>query len=455
MDNKIYTKMKKRNLFIVAFIICNAANLQAQESNLMLKEYISAALNNKANIKALKIQSEIEALKTSQFKSNYLPQLTVAYDNIYNPIIRSSIVPVGKFNPIPTDEVRAIKFGTNWQQNAGINVFQPLFNATINSKIAESKIQEKIKQTDVKIANEEIVFEVSKTYINAFVKQQQVKENATDTLRTFQNLSLLKNRFTSGKILKTEVNRAQINHNNSVEIFKSTITSWVQEKIYLGFLTGFKYDQIAINENDTAINEQNLDWINSESQKESIAAIEQLNNKIDLSKIQQKSENSKRKPTVGINGYIGADQFQNNFNPFANNSWYGNSFVGLSVRLPILLSENTSNKKNQLELQMKSYSLQKDEIINEVEKNKAIALNEISKLKSEYKTTLSNVNLYKESLQIVQERLKQGKATAYEVTNEELEFQKENQKLTTRKSAMWLQWLVVLKSSGLLNKLYN
>ena len=140
--------MKKRNLFIVAFIICNAANLLAQESNLMLKDYINASLNNKANIKALKIQSEIEALKTSQFKSNYLPQLTVAYDNIYNPIIRSSIVPVGKFNPIPTDEVRAIKFGTNWQQNAGINVFQPLFNATINSKIAESKIQEKIKQTD-------------------------------------------------------------------------------------------------------------------------------------------------------------------------------------------------------------------------------------------------------------------------------------------------------------------
>ena len=138
-----------------------------------------------------------------------------------------------------------------------------------------------------------------------------------------------------------------------------------------------------------------------------------------------------------------------------NATWFGNSFVGLSVRLPILLNENIGNKKNQLQLQSKSLSLQKEEILNEIEKDKSIALNEINKLKSEYKTTSLNANLYKESLNIIQERFKEGKATVNDVTNEELEFQKENQKLTTRKSAMWLQWLVVLKSSGQLNKLYN
>ena len=447
--------MKNKHTFILLLLLINMSNLFAQNNNLMLKDYINSALKNKQNIMALKVQSEIEALKTSQFKSNYLPQLTVAYDNIYNPIIRTNIVPVGKFNPIPTDEVRAVKFGTNWQQNVGINLFQPLFNATINSKIKESKLQEKIAQTDVKIANEEIIFEVSKTYINALVKQQQIKENAIDTLRTYQNLDFVKNRFSAGRILKTEVNRAQINHNNSVEICKSAVTNWVQEKIYLGFLTGLQYDKIYINENDAALNEQNLEWINSESQKESIARIEQFNNKIDLSKILQKSENSKRKPIVGINGYLGADQFENNFNPLGNAAWFGNSFVGLSVRVPILLNENIGNKKNQLQLQSKSLSLQKEEILNEIEKYKSIAINEINKFKSEYKTTLLNVNLYKESLNIIQERFKEGKATVNDVTNEELEFQKENQKLSTRKSAMWLQWLVVLKSSGQLNKLYN
>ena len=447
--------MKNKFFIILTFIFFNTTSLVAQENKLMLKDYIKLALENKQNIKALKIQSEIEVLKTSQFKSNYLPQLTVAYDNIYNPIIRTNIVPVGKFNPVPTDEVRAVKFGTNWQQSVGLSLFQPLFNATINSKIKESKLQEKIAQTDVKIANEEIVFEVSRTYINALVKQQQVKENAIDTLRTYQNLDFVKDRFFDGKILKTEVNRALINHNNSVEICKSAITSWVQEKIYLGFLTGLQYDKIYINENDTALNEQNLEWINAESQKETIAAIEQLNNKIDLTKIQQKSENSKRKPIVGINGYLGGDQFENSFNQFSKNTIYGNSFVGLSVRLPILLNENIGNKKNQLQLQSKSFNLQKEQISSELEKNKSIAISELEKLKWELKNTTSNLILYKESLNIIQERFKEGKATTFDVTNEESEFQKENQKLITRKSAMWLQWLEILKNSGQLNKLYN
>ena len=446
--------MKSKYLFIIAFVAFNTASLSAQQSKLMLKDYINAALNNKPNIMALKVQTEIEALKTAQLDANFWPQVALSYDNIYSPIVRSSIVPVGKFSPIPTDEVRAIKFGTNFQQNLGVKAFQPLYDATVKSRIAESKIVEKLKQTDVKIATEELVFEVSQTYIKAFIKQQEAKENVADTNRTFKNLMLLKEKFANGKILKTEVNKAQINHNNASEFYRNTAISLMGEKIYLGFLTGKKSEDIFINENDEALNEANLNWVNDASKSDALASIEQLNNNIDLTKQQINSEKSKYKPTVGLNGYLGVDQFSQNFNPFEKNSWFGNAFLGVAVKLPILLPENKANKSSQYQLQIKNYDLQKSEITREVEKNKAMALNEISKIKAEYENTLANVNLYKEDLLIIQERLKQGKATTFDLENEELELQKENQKLNSRKSKMWLQWLVVLKSNGSLGKLY-
>lgn len=447
--------MKNKKRTITAIAILYTASLFAQQNNFTLKNYIIDAIKNKSNIASLNMLSEIEALKTAQLNAGFLPQVSLAYDVIYNPIIRSSIVPVGKFNPTPTDEVRAIKFGTNFQQSLGVQAYQPIIDATIKSKIAESKIQQKIKLTDIKVATEELVYEVSKTYINGYVKQQEAKENARDTNRTLQNLLLVKAKFDEGKILKTEVNKAQINHNNAVEIYRNTFIALTQEKIYLAFLTNKKVEQILINDNDEALKEANLNWVKDINQTDSLANIEQLNNNIDFTKQLINSEKTKYKATIGLNGYLGVDQFTRNMNPLASSSWFGNSFVGVSVKLPILLSENKANKTSQYQLQIKNYSLQKNEIIREAETNKLIALNEIDNIKAAYDNAKANADLYKETLYILQERLKEGQITNYEVNIEAQAYQKEIEKLTTIKAALWLQWLNILKSNGLLKKLYN
>jgi len=44
----------------------------------------------------------------------YLPDLSLNYNYRYNAIIPTQIIPVGQFNPVPTDEKRPIKFGTPW-----------------------------------------------------------------------------------------------------------------------------------------------------------------------------------------------------------------------------------------------------------------------------------------------------------------------------------------------------
>lgn len=182
--------------------------LFGQDSTITLKECVEKALENKANIKAAKTELIIANLQNNAAKGKYLPQISLMHEYRYNPIIPSQMVPVGQFSPVPTDETRAIQFGTNWQQNAGISLYQPIVDMSIQSSLAESKINEKIKNADLKVAEDALKYEVLKSFNRILIGETQKQVLITDTLRTLQSLTLIKDRYTAGKVLKTELNKA-------------------------------------------------------------------------------------------------------------------------------------------------------------------------------------------------------------------------------------------------------
>ena len=118
----------KRILIIINLVI--SQTLMAQ---ITLKECIETGLVNQPNINRAKSDVLLTKLQSVAVKAAYLPQISIAYDYRYNTIIPTQVVPVGQFNPIPTDETRGIQFGTPWQQNAGISVYQDRKSTRLNS----------------------------------------------------------------------------------------------------------------------------------------------------------------------------------------------------------------------------------------------------------------------------------------------------------------------------------
>lgn len=437
--------------FLFAFATFAAV---AQNKTYSLKECIQLALKNKSNILSLKADVATDSLNVQQQKAKRLPQISLAYDYLYNPIIRTNVVPVGQFAQIPTDVTRAIQFGTKFQQSAGIQVLQPIFNANIKSKIAETNLMFRMKQAELNTANDELIFEVSSTFVTVLLKQQQLKEAKIDSTKTYETLKNAINKFKNGKILKTEVNKSQINHNNAVFGFKQLMTEVTKEKIYLGFLTNLLETSFDIADKDSVLSQQNLNWISEKPSEEKLSKIQEVNSRIDLAKLQMKNEKTKYYPILNATGFLGADQFSNQLAPLQQNSWFGNSFVGLSARLPILIGENPKNKKSQYQYQIKSFNSQKDDLMKLADKNRQIALQEIAILKNENQLNLTNSELIKENLTILKERLKAGLETANTINIEELEYLKSQQKLYNSESKIWNYWLVYLKNAGLLQKLY-
>lgn len=407
----------KKILIIISLIS------QSALAQVTLKECVENGLANKATIKSANTEVALANLKSIEAKGKYLPQISLAYEYRYNPIIATQVVPVGQFNPVPTDETRGIRFGTNWQQNAGVTVYQPIIDLTLKNRIKESKLNESLSNTDLKKAEEDLQFEIVKTYSNALNYAYQVDEAIADTLRSFESLSIVAARYKEGKVLKTELNNSLVNHNSNLRNFKIATASLIKEKIFLHYLTGISLERL-LDEKLAEIPGNILNTNEATLQIESTVDFQRLLLEENLINQQIKTDRKKYSPTIGLQGFLGANQFSQDFAPFLTNSWFGNSYVGLSVKLPVFAADQSFNSDKQLKTQLVILNTRKDEL--KAEKNKdLLQLNtDIKRLTEEISFIEDNVTLLKENVTLYRERVLNGQFAATELNVQEAELQK-------------------------------
>jgi outer membrane protein len=443
--------MKTITPYIIFFILISLSNsLSGQEIKLIT--CIDSALANRGNIKAVRTDIEIAKLQTSSAYQKYLPDLSLSYNYRYNSIIPTQIIPIGQFNQIPTDEKRPIKFGTNWQQNSGLNLYQPIIDFSIKSRVAESRINEKLKNTDAAAAERDLKLEVIKSFTNIWLMEEQLRSAALDTLRTSRTKELFMVKSKEGKVLKTEVNKAILTHNNALSIYVAASSSLTREKIYMGFLTGISLENLLNGRFDfSPFSEDILTISNTDLLLDSIPSVKSLRIRAELIEQQQKSERMKHTPTIGFEGFLGANQYTDTFNPFLSGSWYGSSYLGLSLRFQILSASSTKNKVNQLKLEEKGLKSRLDDEINNVSNKSLLLTEEIRQVEYQAGLSKQNIKLYEENLSLNQERFDKGQINAYDLLTDEIDFQKELSKYNEKRAELVYKQIELIDNSGALS----
>ena len=437
-------------------IVLMFAKVAAQQTT-SLSQAINAAFSNRKNMEAGKIDITIQQLKTKALYKQYGPQVSAEYNYNYNPILQSSIIPVGKFNPaLPTDATATLQFGTTWSQSAGITASQPLFDATIKKQINESRLQEKISTASQAQTAYELAYEVSKAYINVWLQQQQISSAIIDTARTGISYQLQLDNYTAGRLLKSELNTAIINHNDTKQQLTDATIQLVENKVYLLFVTGNLAGAATdFNIDTTIFTNNNLLFADTKVVIDSIPVFQQLKLQQQLSLLQQQTEKSKYIPAISLKGFLGANQFSNEFNPIKANSWFGYSYIGLNIKFPLLLAEDKKNKIQQLQLQSQQYSAQLDDKSEQLNQESLTATLELTRLNLQLKTQEDNILLYKETLQILQDRFKEQQITAIELNRQETELQKLLTTYQNTKAKAWLFRLAFMNATGQLSKLWK
>lgn len=440
--------MKQTLLLLSVFF---GSILHAQDKQIRLSECLRLAIANKANILAVKTDLLVSNLQELEARNKYMPQLSLAYEYRYNPVVASQIIPIGQLSPTASDEMRAVQFGTKWQQTAGINLTQPVIDFSIKSKIAESGINEKVKQADMQIAEDELKYEVLRSFGKLLVYTQQLESAVVDTARTYKSYALIKNKFEERRVLKTDVNKALLNHNNAMASYKTAGSELVKEKIYLSFLTTIPVDQLldrAIDFSPLLSRDFSTDIGNVRFDE--MASVRQLNFKETLLQQQVTSEKYKYRPSLNIIGYMGANQYAEKFDPVMPNSWFGNSYVGLSLKMP-LSGENTRYKVRQLQAQMQGVAHNRTETENKLMKDYLQAGEDIRKFREQLNLAVNNVALMTENISIFQQRFTAGQYNASDLNLQELDLLKEKNSLLKQQADLILKQIEQLNFSGNLN----
>ena len=445
--------MKK---FIIIAFFSLSIPAWAREQPITLKQCIQSAIQNKASLQGARSEAMLAELQKNEAMGKYLPQLTLNYEYKYNPVIATQVIPTGQLMPDPTDEYRAIKFGMTWQQNAGITLYQPMLDFTIQSKLNESKINEQVKRAGYEVSEEDLKFDVLRSFANIYLYQQQVEEAVIDSARTFSSFYTIKVKFDEGKILKPDLNKAVLNHNNAKASYRKAMSEVLKEKLFLSYLTGISVTELFEGRFDfSPLASSSLDRYASGGATDSIAKIRELTLKENLLNQQIRSERNKYVPQVGLEGFLGANQYSQTFDPFLANSWYGNSYLGISLKMPLMPGESTSSKVKQLKEQTKITRSDKVELINQLKKDYLVAGADIAQAKEEILTARANIDLMSENFAIYRQRFEAGKIDAGDLNLQELDLQKETANLSKLKASLMIKQVEQLNAAGNLNRFLN
>jgi outer membrane protein len=456
--NKVFILFQKWIFFLLSisiFFLLPSNGLG--QNSITLSQAINSGLVNKNNILAGKQDVAISKLQTKALYRKYLPQVSAEYTYLYNPILQTSILPIGLFNPnYQVDATKSVQFGTKWTQSVGLTAMLPLFDLSIPRQIEEAKLQERISALAQDQSEYELAYTIAQKYIEIYTHEAKVKSLIADTFRTYISYALLKSKYDENRLLKSDLNKSKINHNNTLQFLADGISQLIQDKVYLLFLMGTreveKFD-FQIDSNFSM--KYTISTIISPVDLIKLPELQKLSLQSLLTNLQAKSEMAKGIPNIGLKGFLGANQFSNTFSPIAANTWFGTSYVGLDIKIPILFGENLKNKIHQLKLESNQYILQQEDKNLQYTNDIFTSKIKMENLQFQLKTQAENIELTTESIGLFQARFKEGQESAFNLNLEEANLQVQKTEYESSNKQLWIYFLSYLKDSGHLTFFYK
>jgi outer membrane protein TolC len=140
---------------------------------------------------------------------------------------------------------------------------------------------------------------------------------------------------------------------------------------------------------------------------------------VDLAALRIRSASLKYAPTLTLNGYYGTNYYNNEFSLFNNDYWRGNSYIGLSLRIPITQSLNTAKEVSRLHLRKMIESENLREIRNNRNKERLKELTLLRAREENYQLNQQNWEMSQQNSLAFQMQFDKGYIQQSDLLNEQ------------------------------------
>ena len=387
--------MKKIGLLMIIILLSN--NLFGQNA-FTLENAIDYALENNRLSKNATSDLEIANAKKWETIATGLPQINAFIDynnNLKQPV---SLVPAEFFGGNP-GEFAELSFGTKQTIDGSVTLTQLLFDGSYMIGLASIKLYMDIAEKAKIKTDQEVKKATISAYGNALISHERVKilnKNLKNVKNNLEEINkIYQNGFTelenveqltiSYKSLKNSLDYAIKIEKTTLNLFKLIIGYDIEKEIaLLDNLSGLTLKSFDLNKSSENFEiEKNIDYQLSLNNKKSQQTLLRL-------------EQAKALPTLRAfikGGYDGNNDSFKFFKP--NQKWYGYSFVGVSMSVPIFSSLRKSAKTQQAKIEFEK------SVIDYSESKKRILI-ELENAESEYQYALNSYNNAIENLKLAE-----------------------------------------------------
>ena len=340
-------------VFILILFYSTSIFAQEVDKMLTLDDAINYATEHSPtlNIEIIKLNEASISVKESQLQ--YIPNIYLTSDVRRNLVIPATPVPANVFDPsAQVGESMYLKFNTKWNSSAGVNLNYDLFNPEKLNSVAEQRHQLKIQEFDALISEEELREKVALAYAECVIANEQQLLLKGDTAYYASLLSNANTLYLKEQISLSQKNDAHTAFNNSYVDYLEAEKIVTDRKAELLYLIGMdvtteNIETLILQEDIQTLLQKIKQRLQSDYYNLEEARQQQV---VDIAALQIKSASLKFAPTLTLNGYYGTNYYNNELSLFNNNYWRGNSYIGLSIRVPITQSLTTAKEVSRLRL---------------------------------------------------------------------------------------------------------
>ena len=332
--------MMKRLSIWIGMIIYASGTLQAQQTFHSLGEVWEYALSHNAgnHIHELEIEQAKQDKKSAG--SFLFPSISGAVNGQDNLDIAKTPVP-GELVNQPGETVY-LEFAKHYSYNAGINVNYNILDwqAIYQSKI--SGVNLRLEQAGKVYFEQNLKEQLAQFYFASLTAEKAVEIGLADVAAADTLLQNTLDRFREGTTDALAVNQARINKNKVSENLESSRQYLAQclnnLKILLGLDAG---EKIELTED---LSSATLTQV-SERPLSNLRYLETYRLQQQMSVFETKKAKSLFLPQLGLKGYYGKYQYQDDFTfSFDGDDWKPSTYIGVSVTIPIFTGFSSKSR---------------------------------------------------------------------------------------------------------------
>lgn len=337
-------------MFLLAAITGLPVLSNAQQT-LTLKDALDYALKNQVAVKQAMLDIEKGRYKTQEVRAQALPQINGSLGLTYNAIVGQQVVDFGGMTQV-------LKFGKDWNSNAGVQLSQQLFNEQVFTGLKAAKASEAYYQYNSQLTEEQVIEQVANNYYQVLVNRQQVNVLDTNIKNVKKIEKIVANQYQNGLARKIDVDRINVNLTNLLTQRAAVSNAISMLENQLKYSIGMPVANAIVLPSTELTEIKQLPFLADTIGLSNRTEIKLMGVQRNLLNLQKKAYISEYYPTLMLNANYAYSSQADKFDFLKSNPralGFDASAIGLTLRVPIFNGFQTRSKIKQAAIEIEQF----------------------------------------------------------------------------------------------------